>query len=341
MVLVEEMGEKSVLITEHRYHYKHYMANSSGKFCVQFMVFKNTVDGNNVLEWWRAKCEDECTLDPERGLCGDQKYLDDWESRFGNAVFNTPHFGSGIAQWNLQNYELIEDDDKWYVRDTISKVIMPLIFFHYQGLKELTSGIWKFDFDDVGKDYIEKIVVPYIINIYSEEKKINYKHSYNNLYKKLIRYRFDPIPYMGEKKLLITNYDKEKKKIDIRMAFENKEVYIIYDVHNDHGGWISINEISDYAIFSYIHELIWDILCLTIYEDEKNEEQIIFSICERKTRGMYVMVEFTTSPDKELDIKYPGYYKNEIYRIQDDNGIYKDKSMASIIDMNERFHELK
>src|SRR6218665_225898 len=44
-VLTDEMGDKSVLITEHRYSPDYDQAALSGIYCVQFVTFKNTQDG--------------------------------------------------------------------------------------------------------------------------------------------------------------------------------------------------------------------------------------------------------------------------------------------------------
>jgi len=59
-ILIDEMGDKSVLITEHRYSPEYDQTKTSGKYCVQFVTFKKDVNGMIVLNWWRDACLDWC-----------------------------------------------------------------------------------------------------------------------------------------------------------------------------------------------------------------------------------------------------------------------------------------
>ena len=55
-VLIDEVGDDSVMITEHRYTEKYDQTKTSGKYCVQFVFFKNDKRARKVLEWWREAC---------------------------------------------------------------------------------------------------------------------------------------------------------------------------------------------------------------------------------------------------------------------------------------------
>jgi hypothetical protein len=94
-ILIEEMGDKSILLTEHRYTPAYDQSNTSGIYCVQFMTFKNTSDGMKALNWWRNACIDWCFARFEDGKFGDQKYLDDWTDRF-EGVHVLQHLGGAI-----------------------------------------------------------------------------------------------------------------------------------------------------------------------------------------------------------------------------------------------------
>ena len=135
-LLLDEIDDKSVLITEHNYTPEYDQSATSGKFCVQFMYFKNNEDGNKVLEYWRSKCEEWCYARFEDGKFGDQKYLDDWESRFEGIVYNCRNIGCGVAPWNVQKYEVTLENNIHYVIDRITRVKRPIVFFHYHELKE-------------------------------------------------------------------------------------------------------------------------------------------------------------------------------------------------------------
>ena len=120
-ILIEEMGEKSVLITEHRYTPKYDQSSTSGIYCVQFMTFKNDANGMKVLNWWRNACNAWCYSRHEDGKFGDQKYLDDWTARF-EGVHVLQHLGGGVAPWNIQQYKY---DGKAF----------DLVFYHFHGFK--------------------------------------------------------------------------------------------------------------------------------------------------------------------------------------------------------------
>jgi len=122
-VLIEEMGEKSVLITEHRYTSEYDQSATSGIYCVQFMTFKNDTNGMKVLNWWRESCNAWCYARFEDGKFGDQKYLDDWTTRF-EGVHVLENLGGGVAPWNIQQYDISDKDFK-------------LIFYHFHNFKFL------------------------------------------------------------------------------------------------------------------------------------------------------------------------------------------------------------
>jgi hypothetical protein len=130
-VLVDEMGDKSVLISEHRYTPAYDQSSYSGTYCVQFMCFKNTADGMTVLRWWRERCLEWCYARLEDGKFGDQKYLDDWTTRF-SSIHVMQHPGGGVAPWNVQQFDITKD---LQLIEKKSDARYPLVFFHYHGLK--------------------------------------------------------------------------------------------------------------------------------------------------------------------------------------------------------------
>ena len=125
----EELGQNSILIVEHRYsqEYAGWEA-TSGIYNVSLVIFRNDPNGRECLGRWIEQCLEACTLDPEAGLCGDQKYLDDWPTRFeGVAVLQ--HQGAGLAPWNIRNYQLHRMQGKIYVDSD------ELIFYHFHALQ--------------------------------------------------------------------------------------------------------------------------------------------------------------------------------------------------------------
>lgn len=138
--LFDEWGNKSVLITEHRYTPEYDQSKISGTYCVQFVGFKNDTDGMAALNYWRESCIDWCYARAEDGKFGDQKYLDDWTTRFNN-VHVLEHLGGGLAPWNMQQYEFMRQGDKIIGKEVITKKEFDAVFFHFHGVKIFKDNI--------------------------------------------------------------------------------------------------------------------------------------------------------------------------------------------------------
>lgn len=140
--LFQEMGPASVLLTEHRYTPRHDQAELSGRFCVQFMRFVADARGRAALQWWCDRCIEWCYARREDGKFGDQKYLDDWETRFPG-VHVLRHVGGGIAPWNVGRTAFRRVGAQVQVRDVDEAgehAWRPLVFFHFHGLMSLSES---------------------------------------------------------------------------------------------------------------------------------------------------------------------------------------------------------
>ncbi len=133
-VLLEELTEEDcVLITAHRYSAYCDQSEASGKYCVQFVTFKNNKCGLQVLRWWTRKCIEWCYAITEEKRFGDQKYLDYFHDNF-EGVHDLEHIGGGVAPWNVNQYSFDCRNEKIFVYEKASGVTMPLVFYHFQGL---------------------------------------------------------------------------------------------------------------------------------------------------------------------------------------------------------------
>jgi hypothetical protein len=141
-ILFDEAGNNSIIITEHRYTPICDQTETCGKYCVQFMFFKNDKDGMEALEWWRQRCEEWCYSKFEDGKFGDQKYLDDWTTRF-KGVYVPTHIGCGLAPWNIQQYDISIENSKLFSIDKITKRKEMLIFYHFHGLNKIYANTKK------------------------------------------------------------------------------------------------------------------------------------------------------------------------------------------------------
>jgi len=159
MVLIEEMGTKSVLITEHRYTPCYDQSATSGTYCVQFMTFKNTTEGMEVLNWWIDACLTWCFNRFEDGKFGDQKYLDNWHNRF-STVHVLKHLGGGVAPWNVQQYEFSKTDNQVTGIEKSTGEKFDLVFYHYHGFNYTLNNSY------ILSDPCYKIVRNPVKNIY-------------------------------------------------------------------------------------------------------------------------------------------------------------------------------
>lgn len=139
-VLLDEMGDRSILISEHRYTKDYDQARISGIYCVQFMCFRNDPRGMKALGWWRERCLEWCYARVEDGKFGDQKYLDDWLQRF-EGVHVLQHPGGGLAPWNIQQYAVYEKDGRPWIKALKDQQTAPVIFFHFHSLKVYTDDL--------------------------------------------------------------------------------------------------------------------------------------------------------------------------------------------------------
>jgi hypothetical protein len=139
-VLLAELGDGSVLITEHRYSPCYDQSDKCGKYCVQFITFRNNPDGRRVLEWWRQACIAWCYNRCEPGRFGDQKYLDDWPQKF-QGVHVLSHLGGGLGPWNVQQYDFLRAQNRLLGRRRDTSREFAVIFYHFHHLKFFTNGL--------------------------------------------------------------------------------------------------------------------------------------------------------------------------------------------------------
>ncbi|MBQ8065413.1 MAG: glycosyl transferase [Prevotella sp.] len=178
-VLLEEMGDDDVLITSHRYTPRYDQSATSGKYCVQFMTFKNTPNGLRILNWWVNACLEWCYNRYEDGKFGDQKYLDDWTERF-TGVHELKHLGGGVAPWNMEQYTFRQERGAFIGTELSSGTVFPLVFFHFHNLPCYKKGIFR-EFN-MSRDYslpsnvrttIYKAYLPLLKRCYREVRQLD------------------------------------------------------------------------------------------------------------------------------------------------------------------------
>ena len=124
-IAFNEIRGKSIAITEQRVSEER--ARQVGRYCVQFIHFKNDKEGLDALTWWRDACVDWCYQRFEDNKYADQKYLDQFPEKY-DSLCVIENVGVGLAPWNADRYRysqnLVIDGNKQY----------PPVFFHMHGL---------------------------------------------------------------------------------------------------------------------------------------------------------------------------------------------------------------
>jgi hypothetical protein len=144
-----EASGAAVLITEHGYAPEYDQTAKSGPYCVQFMVFERD-RGEVVRKWWEERCVEWCYARFEDGKFGDQRYLDDWPTRFGNLVHVLQRQELALAPWNATRFPYSAG-----------------VFFHFHGLR-IAAGRRI----DLGPMYsLPRTVVQYVYQPYLDDLK--------------------------------------------------------------------------------------------------------------------------------------------------------------------------
>lgn len=131
-----EIADNSIALIRHRFPPHLKRLEQWGIYNVGLLFLRRDEHALACLCWWRERCLEWCYDRVERDRFADQKYLDQWPHLFSNVVV-LQHKGANLAPWNLDNYDIHEEGAGVWVDE------QPLIFYHFQGLKQITK--WLYD----------------------------------------------------------------------------------------------------------------------------------------------------------------------------------------------------
>lgn len=114
-----------------------------GIYNVSWVTFRRDATGLACLHWWHERCIEWCFLRSEDGKFGEQKYLDDWPTRFAGVVVLT-HKGANLAPWNVSNHSVTDGAGKGIMVDG-----QPLIYYHFSRLTQIHRYLYDPRFGDV------------------------------------------------------------------------------------------------------------------------------------------------------------------------------------------------
>jgi len=168
----------SVLLTEHRYSFVYNQSKKSGIYCIQFITFRNDERGLSALTWWQDRCLEWCFAYVEDGKFGDQKYLDDWQTRF-IGVHVLEHVGGGVAPWNIQRYSLQKEGEQHRVGG------QQLIFYHFHGYKFYGDGTLNLGDYWLRSSVIDMLYRPYSRLVIATQRELETRYpAFNHGYSK-------------------------------------------------------------------------------------------------------------------------------------------------------------
>jgi hypothetical protein len=160
-VIFNELSDSSVGLSLHNYSSEYDKSGVSGKFCVQFVYFKNNQNGTQALNWWRNECIKWCYARVEDGKFGDQKYLDSFSSLF-NEVHIIENQGAGIAPWNIQKFHF-NNENTGITGFNLDGSSLSIIFYHFHLLKidfkKKTVDLRKYEYP---LEVVDIFYIPYL-----------------------------------------------------------------------------------------------------------------------------------------------------------------------------------
>lgn len=144
--IISEINNYSISILPHRFRQDLKHLEIYGRYNVSWVTMKNDTNALQALQWWKNKCIEDCSVNLDKGVVGDQKYLDFFQSKF-SSVHDIRNKGCGTAPWN-------------YNKDSY------LILYHFQSLKFINPNIFAFNHGEynfaIDRKIFKEIYKPFI-----------------------------------------------------------------------------------------------------------------------------------------------------------------------------------
>lgn len=132
-IVFDQIGDASIAIVPHRFSRRNAFRRRYGLFNVGWLTWRRDESGMSCLEDYRRQCLDWCYDYVDGDRFADQRYLDDWPTRYANVCVLQDR-GINLAPWNLDTAALtLEGGDVWV--DGV-----PLVFFHFHRFRLGADG---------------------------------------------------------------------------------------------------------------------------------------------------------------------------------------------------------
>ena len=162
--IIDEVKFHSISILPHRFRKSLKHLEVYGFYNVSWVSMRNDSNAREALKWWRYKCIENCSVDLEKGIVGDQKYLDSFKSRF-KSVHDIENEGCGVAPWNL-------------------KISSKIILYHFQSLRIINRFMFTYNHSEYNFKLSHRIFVdvyaPFIKIVLGKYSQIKNYQNQNN-----------------------------------------------------------------------------------------------------------------------------------------------------------------
>ncbi len=168
-MLFEELHGRSVAMIPHRFPASLRHLESHGVYNVGWLSFADDANARACLAWWSERCLEWCYDRVEPGKYADQKYLDQWPSRF-EGVHAIEHVGANVAPWNVSGFPISREDG------IVKAGGAPLIFFHFAAFKRLLPWLFEPALGSYGTrmtpELREFVYAPYVAELRTIEREL-------------------------------------------------------------------------------------------------------------------------------------------------------------------------
>ena len=164
--IINEVRSHSISILPHRFKKSIKHLEVYGLYNVSWVSMKNDSNSIEALRWWRERCIENCSVDIEKGIVGDQRYLNEFKSRF-ESVHDIRNKSCGVAPWNYD-------------------VSTPIILYHFQSLRMINSFFFTYNhseyncnlsnrkLNNIYRSFINTVLNKYsLLNEYNAQKRNN------------------------------------------------------------------------------------------------------------------------------------------------------------------------
>jgi hypothetical protein len=134
----------SCYLTPHAFSPEWDASATSGFFCVQYLPVRRE-GSQQILATWQQQCLARCSSVPQAGGLGDQGYLNDWPSTYGDAVHIASQPSWFQGPWNCERFPFSE-----------------AITYHFHGLRlKSANRVW-LGTNPIPAPTFRQVYLPYI-----------------------------------------------------------------------------------------------------------------------------------------------------------------------------------